>query len=174
MKETIMISSANIKVNQDGLYCINDLHKASGGEVRHKPTDWLRTRQATELSEEILKSGNPSIKKNAGRYGGTYVCRQLVYAYAMWVSPKFNLEVINFFDRNKKVETDLQSLVNNVHILGESLSTQLDTTSLTIDEMNQHGSNWGNYGVAIRKTKQECKRILEDLKDKIQLKLDLN
>lgn len=82
----------------DGLYCLNDLHTAAGAEPRHRPSRWLENQQTQELAQEIETAGIPAVKTKEGRNGGTYVCRELVYAYAMWISPKFNLAVIRAFD----------------------------------------------------------------------------
>jgi prophage antirepressor-like protein len=88
----------------DGLYCLNDLHNASGGEKVKAPNEWLRNLQTKELVQEIKdQTGNSRfapIKTIRGGKGGsgTYACRELVYAYAMWISAKFHLAVIRAFD----------------------------------------------------------------------------
>lgn len=89
-----------IRKDNEGRYCLNDLHKAAGGLEKHKPVQFFRQQQAEELITEI-KVGNPTLSPvvtKLGRTGGTFVCKTLVYAYAMWVSPKFHLKVIQVFE----------------------------------------------------------------------------
>ena len=101
------VSIANITIRQtENLYSLNDLHRASGAENRHKPSLWLKNQQSIDLVDEISKAGNPALDKNqhvikvvkGGNQSGTFVCKELVYAYATWVSAKFFLQVIRTFD----------------------------------------------------------------------------
>lgn len=99
---SLVISGIKIAQDNEGRFRLNDLHKASGGEKRHQPSDWLRIQQTKELIQEIINSGKSRslmpVKSTEGRKGGTFVTKELVYAYAMWVSPAFHLHVIDTFD----------------------------------------------------------------------------
>lgn len=94
----IVVADIAVKTDSDGRYSLNDLHKAAGGEKRHGPSYWLANQQTAELIAELETTGNPVFRRE-GRNGGTYVCKELVYAYAMWISPKFHLHVIRTFDK---------------------------------------------------------------------------
>ncbi len=115
MTNQIIISDISIRKDAQGRYSLNDLHQASGSEQRHRPKYWLELQQTCDLIDEILKGvippfnheGNSNSAKSqswkpvatkSGRYGGTYVCKELVYAYAMWISAAFALKVIRAYD----------------------------------------------------------------------------
>lgn len=102
-----LITISNVSIRQfDNLYNLNDFHRASGGENRHRPSFWLQNQQALDLINELnlenASVGNPTVPVikviNGGRNRGTYVCKELIYAYATWVSAKFFLQVIRTFD----------------------------------------------------------------------------
>ena len=94
---TLTIDTITIRKDSEGRYCLNDLHKAAGGERRHEPLNWRNTDSFKEMVAELEITGNPVVSKT-GRTGGTFVCKELVYAYAMWVSASFNLKVIRVFE----------------------------------------------------------------------------
>lgn len=146
----LTITGCAIRQDSTGRYCLNDLHKASGGLTHHRPSKWLVTKQAQGLikaleereSEARIRASLPESQAgdsrsgimpfqqeflpkseagipaspiesqspnsglgiapidviHGGEWNGTYVAKQLVYAYAMWISPEFHLHVIEAYD----------------------------------------------------------------------------
>lgn len=97
------ITIANTLIRQDahGRYCLNDLQKAAGNHDKHKPANFLRLESAQALINEINQFSNMRTAVeviNGGNNRGTYVVKELVYAYAMWISPSFHLQVIRAYD----------------------------------------------------------------------------
>ncbi len=94
-----------IRTDADGRFCLNDLHRVAvaGGEdyKRCQTEHFLRNDSTQALVDELRENGEleyAPIVATAGRYGGTYVCKELVYAYAMWISASFSLKVIRAYD----------------------------------------------------------------------------
>ena len=87
----------------DNLYSLTDLHRASGGEQKHKPVLFLSNQQTKELILEIESESKLGIPTSAvktvrgGKNPSTYACEELVLSYAMWISPKFHLIVLRAF-----------------------------------------------------------------------------
>ena len=95
------LTIANSEIRQlDGLYSLNDLHQAAGGEARNKPANFMRLDTTQALVAEIQVSDMSLAEKtiHGGNNRGTYVVKELVYAYAMWINPAFHLKVIRAFD----------------------------------------------------------------------------
>ncbi|UZA25744.1 KilA-N domain-containing protein [Moraxella bovis] len=90
---------ANTSISQhNGFFSLTDLHKSSGGADKHKPSNFMRNQETKELIAELEKENTVAYHVKQGKQGGTYVCRELVYRYAMWISAKFSLMVIRAFD----------------------------------------------------------------------------
>lgn len=106
------ISSIPVRQDLDGRFNLNDLHKASGGEQKHQPANWIRLQQTIDLvdfltSEESI-TGIPVIFSKQGL--GTFAVKELVYAYAMWISAKFHISVIRAYDSLVTTQYGLKQL----------------------------------------------------------------
>jgi len=96
----------------DNLYSLNDLHKIAGKAKKHQPNLFLVNAQTQGLINEIDADSDQGIPrsvitKRGGNNQGTFACRELVYAYAMWISPKFHLQVIRAFDATQNQPNEL-------------------------------------------------------------------
>ncbi|AOW48402.1 KilA-N domain-containing protein [Acetobacter ascendens] len=100
MNASLSILGTKIRQDAEGRFCLNDCHKASGGENKNRPSIWVDNSQTKALIAEIqAEAGIPALTSiKGGNASGTYACKELVYAYAMWISPAFHLTVIRAFD----------------------------------------------------------------------------
>lgn len=99
-QSTIALTLGNITIRQlNGLFSLNDLHTAAGSEPKHQPHEFLRIEQTKALVAELSNSGDSRnyLETKRGKFGGTYACRELVIAYAAWISAAFHLKVIRVF-----------------------------------------------------------------------------
>lgn len=124
------ISIANTQIREvNGLFSLADLHKASGGLKKHQPALWLRGSQTTDFIDELttlqirrvkekqgvseeakqaLLEDESSLREriiktvNGGNNRGTFVCKELVVHYGMWISPAFSIQVIQTFLNSKQ------------------------------------------------------------------------
>ena len=108
---TIHIAGLTINQSSNGLYSINDLHKASGGMKKHQPDKWFQLQSTTNFvryheekaKSQALNQGSKNLVvetiegRNYGGNSGTFVSRKLVVAYAMWISPAFADHVLDTF-----------------------------------------------------------------------------
>ncbi|MDE1465420.1 KilA-N domain-containing protein [Spartinivicinus poritis] len=117
----IIIEDVNIKQDEYGRFCLNDLHKAAGGQEKHKPTRWVRNQQTQEIVEKLSRDQiwsqvdkSPIQSVNGGNNPGTYVCKELVYSYAMWINADFHIKVVQTFDAlvTGQIKTNQSALPN--------------------------------------------------------------
>lgn len=112
----LMIANTQIRRDVAGRFCLNDLHQASGGEAKRRPNYWLELEGTKSLIAQVVDdlddsdagipafdagipaSRAPVVSMRTGLGQGTYVVKDLVYAYAMWISPRFHLHVIRAYD----------------------------------------------------------------------------
>ncbi|NWK52155.1 phage antirepressor KilAC domain-containing protein [Acinetobacter sp. SwsAc5] len=127
----IAIDGIEIRTDAQGRFCLNDLHKASGSLEKNKPKFFLENKQTQALVQELTEGGIPSSQQiqpvsvtRGGLEQGTYVVKELVYSYAMWISPSFNLKVIRTFDSVATSQNQPVFDISNPYHLLQAIETQ--------------------------------------------------
>ena len=162
----LIVTETLIRRDFDGRYCLNDLHRASGGAGKDRPSRFLARKETRELAAEVEAStdGIRAVATSEGNGGGTYVARELVYAYAMWISPAFALKVIRTYDAMVQAQIDKLN----------ELSQRRARAELEYLEAHEEASR---CGIGLRKWRDvgpSLEARIKALKEEGQLRLFLN
>lgn len=146
----LIINKTLIQLNDKGLYCLNDIHRASGFGDNKSPRRWGDNRETKDLVKELDTCRNFVTLESINGIG-TFVCKELVYAYTMWLSPKFHLQVIKVFDdymmeKKSKPLTEKEMVLGYLKALEDNERLQLENKSkderieLITDKVNDRAS----------------------------------
>lgn len=113
------VRGREIHTDDNGLVCLNDIHKAAGFSVNRRPGDWRDNPSTGHLQIKVVeritgKSGNytkedwkRAIYTKRGADGGTYADVRLALAYAEYLDSNLALEVREVFLRYKAADATL-------------------------------------------------------------------
>lgn len=96
----MQIANTEVFVNENGLYSLMDLHKSSGLGKNYIPSQFLRNKQTMSLISALESEHgkeNTMQARHGGASAGYCACKELVVAYAMWLSPEFYSKVVKTF-----------------------------------------------------------------------------
>ncbi len=161
----LVLNGKEITTDGEGRYSLNDLHKAAGGLNKQKPSLFYRSDSFTSVVEILTaqkRAFEPIVKKQ-GRYnGGTWVCKELVYKYAMWVNPEFEVKVIQTFDKlTSKINPP--SSMAALNELSKKIMSDKDVASFCGKELARY-----------RTVKKENEEAFEEEVKRAQLTLGFN
>lgn len=117
--DQISLRGRAIRVDENGLTCLNDIWKAAGFTKNRQPAQWYRLPGTTRKIERVLtlivgKSHNYSVddmrrvyRTRRGPDGGTYADVRLALDYAEYLNPALAIEVKEVFLRYKAADPTL-------------------------------------------------------------------
>ncbi len=114
MKE-LKIAGIKISQNANGLYSLNDLHKASGGDPSKRPGNWAgqdrpkRLIAALDTGASILAP----LERINGDGGGTFGVKHILVAYATYLSVEMEIAVQDAF--LEKIEARPLTVPEQIH-----------------------------------------------------------
>jgi hypothetical protein len=124
--KVMLFKKSKIRVDENGLVCLGDIHTAAGFSKNQKPADWVALPSTQKevvalIRKKTGKSGffDPSDVKGVlyskkGPGGGVWADENLALGYAAYLSPTLAVEIRDVFLRYKKGDETLveEILVN--------------------------------------------------------------
>ena len=100
MKDLEM-SGSRVRLDDEGFVCLTDLWKASGGDPKNKPFEFLRSESTKRFIDELnSKAGYPALRiQKGGANPGTWSDKLLAYKYAGFIDPAFEVGVYTILDK---------------------------------------------------------------------------
>lgn len=94
----LIIADNEIDINKDGLYCLNDLHKAAmalgKATESQRPGAFFDVETNREFARVVSENaGIPAFKSTKGRNGGTWAVELVAMKYAGWIDASFEVQV---------------------------------------------------------------------------------
>lgn len=91
----LIIAESEVSINRDGLYCLNDLHKAAvangiADEENHKPSTFKRYQH--EFIEACLNASEKLVSVR-GKNAATYASEIIAMKYAGWINPAYEIQL---------------------------------------------------------------------------------
>jgi hypothetical protein len=82
------------------------------------------------VGQWIERTNSIGLLVKAGRYGGTYAHRDIAFHFAMWLSPEFQIYLVNEFQRLKNEENDRLKLEWNLQRTLSKVNYLIHTDSI--------------------------------------------
>ena len=91
----LQIMNTEVTINKNGLYCLNDLHKAAvasgmADEDNHRPSKFKDSQH--EFLEACIKASETIISVKGGK-SGTYASEIIAMKYAGWIDPSYEVQL---------------------------------------------------------------------------------
>lgn len=188
----LVINNIEVTSNDEGLYSLADLWRGASKKSGKAPNKWLELKGTFSKIEYLSSdrkmglSNQQVISKN--EHGYTYVCKELVYSYAMWISDKYHFEVITAFDnlvngriieaielakdsvKIRLVKSELDKLVDN------ELESNIESThklANIIGIYQKHSSSAGSALASCRGVKGKIAEVETKLTNRNQYGMNL-
>ncbi len=110
MKSLMLCGQPVRVIHEDGVdyFCLTEIWKATGGEDKNRPKEFLRNDKTKDFIDVLEKGGYPPFYKTVGRQGGTWAVEELTFEYVGWVKAEFKKYVYAvlkaYFNGNLKSE----------------------------------------------------------------------